>query len=329
MSKLFGVVIACALALLVPARADAQQPATVHRVGFLGPSAAATSGPSLLDEFAAALGTHGFVQGKNVVIESRWPENNRLDLLPQSAKQLLEANSQVIVAIGASAARVAAGLTKEIPIVFEIVLDPVSFGLVANAERPGGNVTGLTTFDPLQARNQLQILKEVLPNVTRVALLGDDGAAPNLFQANEDAARAVGLEVQTFKVVRGPNPDFDKELQSAKAAGAGAVVVISTPVTTPNRKQIAALAIKYGMPTLSPIDHVDGGGMLNYGTTFYESTRLAAGYVAKILGGAKAGDLPVAVVKKPELVINTNAMRQLGLTLSPAVLGKANRLIDQ
>jgi ABC-type uncharacterized transport system substrate-binding protein len=328
MSKLFGVVLACALALLLPSRADAQQPGTVHRVGFLGPSASSISGPSLLDEFAAALASHGFVQGRNVVIESRWPENNRLDLLPQSAKQLVDTNSQVIVAIGASAARAAAGVTKEIPIVFEIVLDPVAFGLVANAERPGGNVTGLTTFDPLQAREQLQILKEVLPNVTRIALLGDDGAAPNLFRANEDAARALGLEVQTFKVVRGPNPDFDKELQSAKAAGAGAVVVISTPVTTPNRKQIAALATKYGMPTLSPIDHVDGGGMLNYGTTFSESTRQAADYVAKILGGVKAGDLPVAIVKRPELVINTNAARQLGLTLSPAVRSRANRLVD-
>jgi putative tryptophan/tyrosine transport system substrate-binding protein len=330
MSRLFQVLAVCAMVLFIASRsADAQQAGPVHRVGFLGPSAASATGPSLIDEFRIALESHGIVQGRNLVLDSRWPAGNQLDLLPQSTQQLLETKPHVIVAIGASAARVAAAATKETPIVFEIVLDPVAFGLVPSMERPGGNVTGLTTFDPQQARNQLQIMKEALPAVTHVALLGDDGAAPGLFVANENAARALGLEVKTFKVVRGPNPDFDKELQAAKAFGAGVVVVISTPVTTPNRKQIATLATKHGLPTLSPIDHVDGGGMLNYGTTFSESTRLAAGLVAKILAGAKPGDMPVVTVVKPELVINTKAARQLGLTLSPSALGKASRLVDQ
>jgi len=248
--------------------------------------------------------------------------------LPELAKHLVDSNVLVIVAIGATAARATAAATKNIPIVFEMVIDPVADGLVPNLERPGGNVTGLTTFDPDQAHKQIAILKEALPGARLVAVLGDDGAAPTLFQANQDALHALNLESQTFKVARGPNPDFDRALQLAKTAGMDAVVVISTPVTTPNRKQIAASAAKYGLPTLSPIDHADAGGLLSYGTPFSEATRRAAGYVAKILNGAKPGDLQVETVKRQQLVINARAARELGIALPDALRSKASRVID-
>jgi putative ABC transport system substrate-binding protein len=315
------ILLNCGVAfLLLHGSAHAQQASELQRVGFLGNA-------SFFNEFRTELAKLGFVNGSNVRLESRWPAGNRLDELPQLAKQLVDSKSQVIVAIGATAARATSAATKDIPIVFEIVVDPVAIGLTSNTQHPGANITGVTTFDPEQPQKQFEILKELLPTMKRVALLGDDGAAPTLFEANEKAARNSGLETQTFKVNRRANPDFDEALQAARTAGVDAVVVISTPVTTPNRKQIARAAAKYRLPTLSPIDHADAGGLLSYGTSFSQSTRRAAGYVVKILSGAKPGELPVETLKQQELVINVKLARELGLTIPEQVLSRATRVL--
>jgi putative tryptophan/tyrosine transport system substrate-binding protein len=208
------------------------------------------------------------------------------------------------------------------------LFDPLANGLTSSLERPGGNVTGFTTFDPLHARRQLELLKEVIPGLTRVALLGDAGAVPGVYQTLEDAARDHGLVARSFKVPRGLHPDFDEALEAANKDSVDAVVVLSTPVTTPHRRQIAEAAAKHSLPTLSPRDHDDAGSLMCYGTSFAEATRRAAGYVDRILKGAKPGDLPVETVRQAELIINLRAARALGLTLPASVLSKATRVVE-
>ena len=311
-------------ALVTPLCAQEQTGKDLRRVGFLGPSAASSP---LFEELRSSLAHSGFEDGRNVRIETRWPAPNRLDQLPELALELADMRPDAIVAIGATAARAAVAATASVPIVFEIVVDPVEVGLVSNMDKPGGNVTGVTTFDPEQARKQLELLNEALPGLRRVALIGDDGAVEALFVANVRATAALGLEARTFKVSR-QSPDFDAALRTAKEDGAGAVIVISTPVTTANRRAIAVAAMRYRIPTLSPIDHADAGGLISFGSTFHDSTRRAAGYVAKILQGARAADLPVEVVKRQELVINLGAARRLGISLPDAILHRADRILE-
>ena len=292
-----------------------------RRVGFLGSD-------RLLDVFRTALASLGYVEGRNIIIESRGSQEDRLDLLPNAAADLVSLRVDVIVAGGGTAARAAKRTTTDVPIVFALVFDAAEAGLVASLERPGANVTGFTTYDPQQARKQLEILKDVIPGLARVTLLGDAEVTPALFRENEDAARALGLQAETVKVARTPNPDFDRALEQAKNQGTGAVVVISTPVTTPNRRRIAELAIKHRLPTLSPRDHADSGALISYGTGFSEPLRGAAVYVDKILKGAKPGDLPVETARKHELIINLKTAREIGVMVPPAVLSKANHVIQ-
>jgi len=301
----------------------AQQPANSRRIGFLGPPAS-----PLLEVLRKALADLGYAEGRNIIIDSRWPEGHRLDQLSTAAAALVSLKVDVIVALGGTAARAAKGTTADIPIVFEIVIDPVATGLVPNVERPGGNVTGVTSFDPQQARKQLKTLKEAIPGLAHVALLGDAGAAPTLFQANDDAARALGLQTLTLKVERVPNPDFEGAFEAAKKNGIGAVVVLSTPVTSPNRRRIAELAAEHRLPTLSPIDHSDAGGLISFGTSFSETTRRTAAYVDKILRGAGPGDLPVETVTRHQLIINLKTARELGVTFPSAMLSSANQVIQ-
>ena len=306
----------------------AQQPANIFRIGFLGPPASPPA-TSQLDVFRRELARLGYEEGGNITIDSRWPEANRLDQLPAAAAALISTRPNVLVAVGATAARVAKEATSDLPIVFAGVVDPVAAELVANRAKPGGNLTGATTFDSEQARRQLEILKQALPGLTRVALLGDSGAAQASFHTNEEAARALGLEALVLKVERGAaSPDFDGVFAKAKQEGVGAVVVLSTPVTTPNRRRIAEAAIKYRIATLSPREHADSGALMSFGTGFSEATRAAAAQVDKILKGAKAGDLPVDTVKRHELVLNLKTAREIGLTLPPAVLRSATQVID-
>lgn len=310
----------------------AQQAASLQRIAFFGPAppaSAPATAPSLLSVFRAALAELGLVEGRDVIIDSRWPEGDRLDRLPEVAAELVSLRPDVIFGVGATAARAAAGATKTTPIVYAVVVDPVATGLTTQPERPEANLTGVTTYDPQFATTQLALLKELLPGLTRVALLGDAGAAPPLFQSVEVAARATGLDAKTYKVERSASPDFQGALDAAKADGVGAVVVISTPVTTPHRKAIVAHASGHRLPTLSPRDHEDAAPLLSYGTTFTESTRRAAGYVGKILKGAKPGDLPVQTVSQPELIVNLATARTLGINVPANILEKATRVVRE
>jgi len=322
MSKLIALVLVFVFAAGLGGAASAQQSASVQRIGFLGPPT------PLLEVFRKAMAGLGYEEGRNLVIDSRWPAGDRLDLMTESAAALVGLKVDVLVVVGATAARAAKGVTSDVPIVFEVVVDPVATGLVASLERPGGNATGSTTFDPQLATKQLELLKSVLPDLTRVALLGDAGAAPSLFQAGETAARSLGLQTVVLKVERVPDPDFESAFDGARKDGAGAVMVLSTPVTSPHRKRIAELAIKHRLPTLSPRDHADAGGLISYGTSFVEATRHSATCADRILKGAKPADLPIERVRQHELVINLKAARDLGLTVPPSVLSSASQVVQ-
>lgn len=331
MLRLATLVVLIALAAGFSHAAYSQQSAGVQRIGFLGPLRPASPPPAPpppLEVFRAALAELGLFEGRNIIIETRWPDGNQLERLPESAAALVSLKPEVIVAVGATAARAAIAATTDIPIVFVGVVDPVATRLTTNLERPGGNVTGFTSFDPQQARRQLEILKAAIPGLTRIALLSDAGAASDLGETNEDAARTLGLQVQVIKVARTANPDFAGALKAAKSAGAGAVVVLSTPVTTPHRKLIVDLAATLQLPTLSPRDHEDASPVICYGTSFSELTKRAAAYVEKILKGAKPGDLAVETVRQPELIINLRTARAIGFALPPVILGKATRIIE-
>ena len=306
----------------------AQQHPNIIRIGFLGPPAWPPE-TSQLDVFRRELAKLGYEEGRDVIIDSRWPEANRLDQLPAAVTDLISTKPNVLVTVGATAARVAKEATSDLPIVFAGVVDPVATGLVANWAKPGGNLTGATTFDSEQARLQLEILKEALPGLRRVVILGDSGAAQTMFHTNEEAARMLGLEALVLKVDRGAaSPDFHGALAKAKQEGAGAVVVLSTPVTTPNRWRIAEAAITHSIAVLSPRGHADSGALMSFGTAFSEATRAAAAHVDKVLKGAKAGELPIVTVKRHELILNLKTARDIGLTLPPAVLRSANQVVD-
>ena len=315
------LVLVTALAASLCQAVSAQQISGTPRIGFLGP-------PALLEVFRKSVASLGYVEGRTVMIDARWPQGDRLDQMAESATELLRLKADVLVVVGATAARAAKSVTADVPIVFEVVVDPAATGLVVALERPGANVTGSTTFDPRFAAKQLELLKSVVPGVRRIAILGDAGAAPSLFEAVENAARSVGIETLALKVERVPNPDFDGAFRAAKANGAGAVIVLSTPVTTPNRKRIAELAMAHNLPTLSPRDHADAGGLLSYGTSFVEATKHSAAVVDKILRGAKPADMPVENVSRHELIINLGAARNLGVTIPAATLTGANEVIQ-
>ena len=306
----------------------AQQSAKIPRIGFLGPAPPPPPATSQLDIFRAALADLGYVEGRNIIIDVRFPEAGRLDLLPDVATALIGAKADLIFAIGGTAARVAAGATADIPIVFAGVIDPVAAGLVPSMERPGKNLTGATTFDPQLARKQLEILREVLPGLTSVAVLGDSAIMQQDFENNAAVGRSLGLHMQIVKVERSPNPDFDAAFAAAKSEGARAVVVLSTPVTTPNRRRIAEAAMKYQLPILSPREHADAGGMISFGTGFSMATRRAATHIDRILKGARPGELPVEIVKQHELVFNLKTARELGVTIPAALLSSATQVIE-
>ena len=330
MRKLIGLAVFAAAAGFVSHGSMGQQPSVkIPTIGFLGPTSAPAPATSQLEVFRKALADLGYVEGRTIIIDGRWPEGERLEQLSEIAAAFVSLKVDVIVAVGATAARAAKGATTEVPIVFAGVVNPVATGLLTNLAQPEGNLTGATTFHSLQAGKQLEILKDAIPGLARVALLGNSGAAPAVFQANEDAARSHGLQIQVLKVERGvATPDFDGAFEAAKREGAEAVVVLSTPVTSPHRRRIAKSALKYRLPILSPREHADAGGVMSYGTAFSEATRRTAIFVDKILKGAKPGDLPVATVRQHELVINLKTAREIGLTLPSTLLSRASQVIE-
>jgi putative tryptophan/tyrosine transport system substrate-binding protein len=307
--------------------AEAQQPKKVTRIGYLDggfPSANAAR----IDAFRQGLREHGYVEGKNIVIEYRHGEG-KPNRLPTLLADLLHLQVEVIVAGGGGGAIDAAKqATKTIPIVMPMAIDPVGQGFVISLARPGGNVTGLATLAPEISGKQLEILREVVPSLSRVAVLGSSTNAANARLLNEvkPPAAAFGVKLQYLDVL-GPK-DFETAFRAAVKGHAEAVLVLTGPVVNSQRKQIADLAVKNRLPAILPFpEYVEAGGLMSYSASVIDMYRRAATYVDKILKGAKPADLPVEQPKKFEFIINLKAAKQIGLTIPPNVLARADRVI--
>ena len=271
------------------------------------------------------------MEGRDVVIEPRFAEG-KLERLPSLASELVNANVDVLVALGGPASVASQKATSTIPVIFSVVTDPVALKLVASMDKPGGNVTGITSLDPQQARNQFELLKEAFPGIKRVAILSDQtipgaderGLAP-IDRANESAARALGLEPQIVKIKSAV------DLKSAIAAmvneRAEALLVLEVPVPFTARKQVAELATENRLPTMFPGGQADAGGAITYGTSVADTWRRFAAFADKIFKGTKPADLPVGVITKRELVFNLQTAQAVGVTIPPELQMRADRIV--
>ena len=324
------VLVPALLFVLVSVLPVASQPDRVRRVGYL-PSASerpteATPSPTL-EALRQRLAELGRVEGRDVVFEPRWADG-ALDRLPALAAELVAANVDVIVTLGAVATRAAKSAASQTPIVFAVVIDPVAGGLVTDRERPGGNLTGFTSFGPDEMAPPLTVLKETVPGLARVAFLGDGAVSSEGSAAwDEQQARAVGLQAQSLRI-SGVNPDLDGVFEAARRERAQAVLVLPMPATVQHRRRIAEMATRYRLPTLFVGGYEDAGGVLAYGISPRETGRRIAGYVDDILKGEAPGRLPVERLVRHELIVNLKAARAIGLTVPPAVVQRADRVIE-
>jgi putative tryptophan/tyrosine transport system substrate-binding protein len=320
---LFAIVVALTVC---GGRAQAQQPAKVPRIGFLS-TVPRSSIAARTDAFRQGLRELGYVEGKNIIIEWRDAEG-KLDRLNERAAELVRLKVDVIVTGGPPSTRAAKEATVTIPIVMAFDNDPVGNGFVVSLARPGGNITGLSTYYPEISGKQLELMKEIVPRLSRVAVLGTSTVPGNeqTLKETELAARAFGVKLQYLEI-QGPQ-DIENVFRAASKWRAGAVLVLSSPVATSQRAQIAEIAAKSRLPAIYPqSDHIDAGGLMFYGPSIVDLYRRAATYVDKILKGAKPADLPVEQPTKFEFIINLKAAKQIGLTIPPNVLARADKVI--
>ncbi len=294
----------------------------IPRVGFLAPQDRSLP---LFDAFRQGLAQLGYVEGQNITIEPRFAEGH-YERFPEIFAELVRLKVDVFVVTGAVTARAAKKAVTDIPIVFAVVVDPVADNVVPSLERPGGNLTGVTTFDPQQAAKQFEVLKQVIPGLRRVAILGDQGVSEALMKASEEQARALGLQPQRLRLA-GSNPDLEGAFAAIKQEHADALLVLEEPVLGVHATKIAELAAKDRLPTMFPPSRVAAGGLIAYGTSQVEAIRRMAAYVDKVLKGAKPGELPVETVNRYELIVNLKTAQQIGVTIPPEVLKRADRVI--
>jgi putative ABC transport system substrate-binding protein len=312
--------------LAVTVKAEAQQSKKVPRIGFL-----AAVPPSTISDRVEALRQGlrelGYMEGKNIVIEWRYAEG-KLDRLSELAAELVRLKVDVIVTAGPTSTRPAKEATSTIPIVMAQDPDPVGNGFVASLARPGSNITGLSTLSPEISGKQLEFLTETVPRLSRVAVLGISTQPGNaqLVKETELAAAALGVKLQYLDIL---NPtDIDIVFRAAGKGRAEAVLVLPNPILISQRARVIKLAAKSRLPAIYPYrEFVDDGGLMTYGTSFIDSYRQAAVYVDKIVKGAKPAELPVEQPKKFEFVVNLKAAKQIGLTIPPNVLVRADRVI--
>ena len=326
MRRRITVVTLCAMLFALCGSVDAQQPAKISRIGYLeAPPASANL--DRIEAFRQGLRELGYVEGKNIVIEWRSAEG-KVDRLPVLASELVRLKVDIIVTNGPTSTRPAKEATVTIPIVMAQDNDPVGNGFVASLARPGGNITGLATLAPELSGKQLELLKEIVPKLSRVAVFGNltfPGSAQQLKEV-QLAAKALGVKLQYLDVL--DPKDIETAFGAVSKEGANAVLVLSTPVLMFQRKQIADLAVKSRLPTIyGRPEYVEDGGLVYYGPSYTDLFRRAATYVDKILKGAKPADLPVEQPTKFELVINLKAAKQIGVTIPHAVLYRADRVI--
>jgi putative tryptophan/tyrosine transport system substrate-binding protein len=312
--------------LIATALAQAQQSKKVPLIGTIVVPPPAAVAPRL-SAFRKQLLELGYIEGKTIAIESRFGEG-RLERLPGLAAELVKLNVDVIVSGGPATTRPLKNATKTIPIVMGQDDDPVGNGFVASLARPGGNITGLSSLAPEISGKRLEILKEIVPHLSRVAILGSSTVPGNAFALKETELAAGALKIQSrYQDVRALG-DIEPAFREVSRWRAEAVLVLGGPILNSDRKRVIELVVKNRLPaTYNVPEFVEAGGLMTYGVSFVDSFRRAAIYVDKILKGAKPADLPVEQPTKFELVINLKAAKQIGLTIPPNVLARADRVI--
>ena len=321
--------IAAGALLAAPLVAEAQQAANVTRIGYLSHNLAASS--HLRDAFLQGLRELGYVEGRNVVIEYRYAEG-KPERLPALAAELVALKVDVIVTVSNTTVLAAKQATRTVPIVFTAVADPVAAGIVTSLARPGGNLTGLASLGSELVGKRLELLKQAVPVVDRVAVLWLPGALGERTEKEmrtgaDVASQALGVRLQ-FVEARGP-ADFDRAFSDMIRARAGALTVLVSAMFVNERKRLVDLAAKNRLPAVyGSREFVDAGGLMSYGANQVDLYRSAATYVDKILKGAKPDDLPVEQSSKFELFINLKSANELGITIPKSMLARADEVMQ-
>jgi putative tryptophan/tyrosine transport system substrate-binding protein len=306
--------------------AGAQQPAKIPRIGILIPTSASFSS-ARLEAFRQRLREHGYVEGKNIVIEYRYAEG-KPERLPDLAAELVRLKVDVIVTTGPGPTLAAKKASGTIPIVIASAADPVGTGLVSSLARPGGNITGLSLMVPDLDSKRLELLKEAFPKVVRVAFLWNPGGTRGNLPLTEmeAAAKALGLKLVPLPV-RGLD-DFESAFARAKREGAQALITTTGGLINTQQRQVLDFAAKNRLPAIYPYsEFVEAGGLMTYGPNNADLFRRAADYVDKILKGANPADLPIEQPKKFELIINLKTAKQIGVTIPQSLLYRADKVI--
>ena len=312
----------CAMLLALCHPAEAQSAEKIPRIGIVTGSSSESG--SITKIFQQGLQDLGYVDGKNILFEQRYTEGDR-DRVPGIVAELVRLKVDVLFSTQAIVVRAAKQATKTLPIVMAITPDPVATGLVDSLARPGGNVTGLTRLTRELSGKRLELLTEMIPRLSRVGILSVAGLTA--FKDYEEAASSLKVSLQILEV-RVPTPDLPKAFQVAVKGRVNAIIVTSVPGLSGHRKQIVDLAVQNKLPLMSETVVVaEAGGLASYDAKIDEIYRRAAVYVDKILKGAKPADLPVEQPTKFELVINLKTAKQIGLTIPPNVLARADRVI--
>ncbi len=326
--RTLGLLTALTVSVLTaPLAGEAQQTKKIPRIGYL----ASSGGEPLKNRLAAfqqGLRELGYVEGKDIIIEHRTAEG-KFARLPELAAELVRLGVDILVTEGTPAAHAAKNATSVIPIVIGNAGDPVGSGLVASLARPGGNITGLSSLSSDVALKRLQLLKEMVPSASRVAVLSNPGNSTNLLQLKDLGAAAPALGVTLLALDATKLEDIDSAFTTMRTKRPGALIVLGDPLFGTHRRRIAELAVKHQIPTIGTVgDFVLAGGLMSYAVNFPGLHRRAATYVDKILKGAKPAGLPVEQPMRLELVINLKAARQLGLTVPQSILYRADRVVQ-
>jgi putative tryptophan/tyrosine transport system substrate-binding protein len=330
MMRKITVLALSAMLVVLSVPVEAQQTGKIFRIGYLDNSTAAGIAV-FLEAFRQELSKLGWIEGKNITIEYRFAEQKN-DRLPELAAELVRLKVDLIVTSGGPTPLVAKKATITLPIVMINSPDPVAVGLVTSLARPGGNVTGVSGLAPELTSKRLEVLKDAIPRLSRVGLLRTPGGAlgsdPEL-QLKELRPAALALKIKLEEIVTQIDAKgLESAFQTARQKQVGAIMTTTGRRFFAERKRIVELAVKYRLPAIYPEKgYVDEGGLMSYGADFDDLYRRAAFYVDKILKGAKPADLPVQQATKFEFVINLKAAKQIGLTLSPEFLSRANQVI--
>lgn len=302
----------------------AKSPKNNKKLARIGVIVAGSAPP--IEGLKEGLAELGWIEEQNVNFVIRIAKG-QIDLLPGFASEIVGRDVDVIAVIGAVTVRAVQKATSSIPIVFSVVVEPVGDKLTTDLQRPNGNATGVTTFDPHQAMMQLEFLKIVRPTLARVAILSDSDVSECLSNSNREAAQKMKLRPQIIRV-KGPSPNYEAAFSAMDHERAEALVVLEEPINAACRKRVAELASIRRLPTVFPREQVDAGGLIAYGTSLREAAKHMAIYADKILKGARPGELPIEAALRHELVINLKTARKLSLTIPLELIDRASQLID-